>query len=234
MKFCPGRTTGFHGPSASDPVALTTPPTDKTGAVQAAGPLRRRDQARRAPDRDRGVDVHGARLRGHEHRCGRRGRWRRQGDALRPLQGQGRAVRRCPAAQDRPLWLPRTIPPRKPRPAPSRMSFSRSHAARSRARSRRKPSRSTASSWRSRRASRASPSSSTSRAGNAATPRSRHCSTASPRPGRSRSRTPTVAADLFLSLVIGRQTRMAMLGIETDPEQVDQRVQAAVKLFLDG
>jgi TetR/AcrR family transcriptional regulator, mexJK operon transcriptional repressor len=44
----------------------------------------------------------------------------------------------------------------------------------------------------------------------------------------------TVAADLFLSLVIGRQTRMAMLGIETDPEQVDQRVQAAVKLFLDG
>jgi AcrR family transcriptional regulator len=44
----------------------------------------------------------------------------------------------------------------------------------------------------------------------------------------------SVAADLFLSLVIGRQTRMAMLGIETDPEQVDQRVQAAVKLFLDG
>jgi TetR/AcrR family transcriptional regulator, mexJK operon transcriptional repressor len=43
-----------------------------------------------------------------------------------------------------------------------------------------------------------------------------------------------VAADLFLSLVIGRQTRMAMLGIETDPEQVDLRVQAAVKLFLDG
>jgi TetR/AcrR family transcriptional regulator, mexJK operon transcriptional repressor len=43
-----------------------------------------------------------------------------------------------------------------------------------------------------------------------------------------------VAADLFLSLIIGRQTRMAMLGIETDPEHVDQRVQAAVKLFLDG
>jgi TetR/AcrR family transcriptional regulator, mexJK operon transcriptional repressor len=43
-----------------------------------------------------------------------------------------------------------------------------------------------------------------------------------------------VAADLFLSLVIGRQTRMAMLGIETDPDQVDQRVQAAVKLFLNG
>ena len=44
----------------------------------------------------------------------------------------------------------------------------------------------------------------------------------------------TVAADLFLSLVIGRQTRMAMLGIETAPEQIDQRVQAAVRLFLDG
>jgi TetR/AcrR family transcriptional repressor of mexJK operon len=43
-----------------------------------------------------------------------------------------------------------------------------------------------------------------------------------------------VAADLFLSLIIGRQTRMAMLGIETDPDQVDQRVQAAVKLFLNG
>jgi hypothetical protein len=44
----------------------------------------------------------------------------------------------------------------------------------------------------------------------------------------------SVAADLFISLIIGRQTRMAMLGIETDPEQVDQRVQAAVRLFLDG
>jgi hypothetical protein len=31
-----------------------------------------------------------------------------------------------------------------------------------------------------------------------------------------------------------RATRMAMLGIETDPEQVDQRMQAAVKLFLNG
>jgi AcrR family transcriptional regulator len=43
-----------------------------------------------------------------------------------------------------------------------------------------------------------------------------------------------VTADLFLSLVIGRQTRVAMLGIETDPAQIDQRVQAAVKLFLNG
>ncbi len=44
----------------------------------------------------------------------------------------------------------------------------------------------------------------------------------------------SVTADLFLSLVIGRQTRLAMLGIETDPDQIDQRVQAAVKLFLNG
>lgn len=45
---------------------------------------------------------------------------------------------------------------------------------------------------------------------------------------------PDLAADLFLSLVIGRQTRLAMLGIDTDPEQVDQRIRAAVRLFLDG
>jgi TetR/AcrR family transcriptional repressor of mexJK operon len=43
-----------------------------------------------------------------------------------------------------------------------------------------------------------------------------------------------VAADLFLSLIIGRQTRMAMLGIETDADQMDQRLKAAVKLFLNG
>ena len=43
-----------------------------------------------------------------------------------------------------------------------------------------------------------------------------------------------LAADLFLSLVIGRQTRLAMLGIDTDPAQVDHRIQAAVRLFLDG
>ncbi len=43
-----------------------------------------------------------------------------------------------------------------------------------------------------------------------------------------------LAADLFLSLVIGRQTRLAMLGIETDPAQVDHRIRAAVRLFLDG
>jgi TetR/AcrR family transcriptional repressor of mexJK operon len=43
-----------------------------------------------------------------------------------------------------------------------------------------------------------------------------------------------LAADLFLSLVIGRQTRLAMLGIDTAPEQIDQRLRAAVALFLNG
>jgi len=43
-----------------------------------------------------------------------------------------------------------------------------------------------------------------------------------------------VTADLFLSLIIGRQTRLAMLGIETDAEQIDQRLKAAVRLFLSG
>jgi hypothetical protein len=32
----------------------------------------------------------------------------------------------------------------------------------------------------------------------------------------------------------GHQTRLSMFGIETDPAQIDQRVQAAVKLFLNG
>ncbi len=43
-----------------------------------------------------------------------------------------------------------------------------------------------------------------------------------------------MAADLFLSLVVGRLSRLAMLGIAIDPEQVDRRVEAAVALFLHG
>ena len=41
-------------------------------------------------------------------------------------------------------------------------------------------------------------------------------------------------ADVFVSLVIGRQARLAMLGIATDPEQVDRRIRAAVDLFVRG
>lgn len=44
----------------------------------------------------------------------------------------------------------------------------------------------------------------------------------------------SIKADLFLSLVIGRWTRLAMLGIEIDPEQMQQRLQSAVTLFLHG
>jgi TetR/AcrR family transcriptional regulator, mexJK operon transcriptional repressor len=43
-----------------------------------------------------------------------------------------------------------------------------------------------------------------------------------------------LAADLFLSLIIGRQTRLAMLGIATDFEDVDRRLKAAVALFVKG
>ncbi len=43
-----------------------------------------------------------------------------------------------------------------------------------------------------------------------------------------------LAADLFIGLVAGRLTRLAMLGIETDPEQIDRRIGAAVSLFLNG
>ena len=43
-----------------------------------------------------------------------------------------------------------------------------------------------------------------------------------------------MAADLFLSLVVGRLSRLAMLGIAIDPGQVDCRVEAAVAVFLHG
>lgn len=43
-----------------------------------------------------------------------------------------------------------------------------------------------------------------------------------------------MAADLFLSLVLGRLSRLALLGIEIDPEQADRRTEASVALFLDG
>ena len=43
-----------------------------------------------------------------------------------------------------------------------------------------------------------------------------------------------MAADLFLSLVVGRLSRLAMLGIAIDPGQVERRIEAAVALFLNG
>lgn len=43
-----------------------------------------------------------------------------------------------------------------------------------------------------------------------------------------------IAADLFLNLVIGRSSRLALYGIEVDPEAQEKRRRAAVTLFLAG
>lgn len=45
---------------------------------------------------------------------------------------------------------------------------------------------------------------------------------------------PQFASDFFLSLVVGRQSQLAMLGIETDPRELDARLVAAVDFFLAG
>ena len=45
---------------------------------------------------------------------------------------------------------------------------------------------------------------------------------------------PHLAGDFFLSLVVGRQTRLAVLGIVTDPLQIEERLVAAVDFFLRG
>lgn len=52
--------------------------------------------------------------------------------------------------------------------------------------------------------------------------------------GQIRVEDPELAADLFLSLVLGRHTQLATLGIVTDAEQIDRRLQAAVALFMKG
>lgn len=43
-----------------------------------------------------------------------------------------------------------------------------------------------------------------------------------------------IAADLFLNLVIGRSSRLALYGIEVDPAAQEKRRRAAVALFLAG
>ncbi|MGI4941972.1 MAG: TetR/AcrR family transcriptional regulator [Janthinobacterium lividum] len=45
---------------------------------------------------------------------------------------------------------------------------------------------------------------------------------------------PEIAADLLLNLVLGRSLRRAAYGIAIDEAAVEQRLQAAVKLFLHG
>ena len=42
------------------------------------------------------------------------------------------------------------------------------------------------------------------------------------------------AAEQFLSLVIDHSLRLATLGVETDPAEIERRAQAAVALFLHG
>ena len=45
---------------------------------------------------------------------------------------------------------------------------------------------------------------------------------------------PELAADLFLNLLLGHSTRLALNGIAIDPEFVERRRQAAVEIFLNG
>ena len=49
---------------------------------------------------------------------------------------------------------------------------------------------------------------------------------------RSPVRDPELAADLFLSLVLGRLSHEALIGIEVDRSAIGRRVAAAVKIFL--
>lgn len=45
---------------------------------------------------------------------------------------------------------------------------------------------------------------------------------------------PELAAEMFLNLVLGHESRMALYGITTDPAEQERRTRAAVDLFLDG
>jgi len=44
----------------------------------------------------------------------------------------------------------------------------------------------------------------------------------------------TLAADLFLSIVLGRISRMALLGVQMEPETLDRRIHEAVPMFIRG
>lgn len=45
---------------------------------------------------------------------------------------------------------------------------------------------------------------------------------------------PELAAEYFVSLVVGRLVRLALLGIATDPAQIERRMHSAIAMFLDG
>jgi TetR/AcrR family transcriptional repressor of mexJK operon len=44
----------------------------------------------------------------------------------------------------------------------------------------------------------------------------------------------TLAADLFLSIVLGRLSRMALLGVRIEPDTLDRRTREAVRIFVRG
>lgn len=43
-----------------------------------------------------------------------------------------------------------------------------------------------------------------------------------------------LAADLFLSIVLGRISRMALLGVQMEPDTLDRRTREAVRIFVRG
>lgn len=43
-----------------------------------------------------------------------------------------------------------------------------------------------------------------------------------------------LAADLFLSIVLGRISRMALLGVQMEPETLDRRTREAVRIYVRG
>lgn len=43
-----------------------------------------------------------------------------------------------------------------------------------------------------------------------------------------------LAADMFLSIVLGRISRMALLGVQMEPETLDRRAREAVRIFVRG
>ena len=52
--------------------------------------------------------------------------------------------------------------------------------------------------------------------------------------GQIEAEDPEIAAELFLSLILGRQARFAVYGVVASPEEQERRRQAAVELFLKG
>ena len=44
----------------------------------------------------------------------------------------------------------------------------------------------------------------------------------------------SLAGDLFLSIVLGRVSRMALLGVLMEPETLERRAREAVRIFVRG